>query len=78
MEWDYSDKNAEIMMAYIKEHLQNAPGIQLWNVWLGDKSTTQKKRISLDKLKTQHISEIWGKGFSGNVECLEIYKIRKG
>lgn len=75
IEWNYSKENAEIVIAYIKEHLQNAPRIQLWNAWLGDQSLPQRKKIPVNELEETHILELWGNGFSSRAECLEIYKV---
>lgn len=74
IEWNYSEENAKVLIAYIKEHLRNAPRIQLWNAWSGDKSLPQRKKIPANKLKETHILELWGNGFSGRTECLEIYR----
>lgn len=75
IEWSYSAENAKIVIAYIKEHLQSASKIQLWNAWLGDKSLPQKKKLPVDELKEKHILELWGNGFSGRTECLEIDRV---
>ena len=63
-----------MLIAYIKEHLQSTSGIQLWNAWLGDQSLPRRKKISLAELKEEHIGAIWGNGFSGRTEYLEVYK----
>lgn len=74
IEWNYSEENAKVLIAYIKEHLQSTSGIQLWNAWLGNQSLPRRKKISLAELKEEHILSIWGNGFSGRTEYLEVYK----
>lgn len=74
IEWLYTDENAEIIIEFIKEHLSESPKIELWNTWLGDKSTVVKKKVSVSELSTSHIRDIWGKKYFDNVECLVVYR----
>ena len=61
IEWYYCTFNAEAIIEYIKTHLQNSRQIELWNVWMGEKSVPQIKKCRLGDLQITTIKEIWGK-----------------
>ena len=74
VEWCYSDEYAEKIIEYIRQHLQTAKQIELWNVWLGQKEEgLKRKKCSLEQLTLEEIKEIWG-NFNTPV-CLEILDV---
>lgn len=73
VEWYYCTFNAEVMIEYIKNHLQNSRQIELWNVWMGEKSVPQIKKCRLGDIQIATIKEIWGKDHYEKPECLLIY-----
>ncbi len=73
IEWHYSDKNAETVIQYIKEHLKDTRVIELWNTWLDQKETANISKCHIDNLTVSNIKNIWGKDFYENAECLKIY-----
>lgn len=74
IEWFYSEKNATVMVAYIKEHLRTATQIELWNTWLEEKKEPQIRKCFIHNLSTQNIAEIFNKDCYTGPECLVIYK----
>ena len=86
VEWYYSDKNARIIVEYIKEHLkEGAYSMELWNAWeyndTDEKnkeiSQTSKKEVHIKDLTIQHIKDIWGQSFYYHPACLKIFKTYK-
>lgn len=73
IEWNYSDKNAETVIRYIKEHLKSSRVIELWNTWLDQKETADVSKCHIDNLTVSDIKNIWGKEFYEHAECLKIY-----
>ncbi len=74
IEWKFNEKNAQIIIEFIKEHLEKSHSIELWNTWMGDVSEAKKLRVSVNELSIEHISSLWGKRFFEYNECLLIYK----
>ena len=35
LEWDYEDKNADVVLHYIASQLENMDEIEFWKIWLG-------------------------------------------
>lgn len=73
IEWYYCTFNAEAMIEYIKKHLQNSRQIELWDVWMGEKSSPQIKKCRSEDVRITTIKEIWGKDHYEKPECLLIY-----
>ncbi len=73
LEWNYNEQNAEILIAYIKEHLKMCPRIELWNTWAGDKKDAIVKKCSKNILTKEKIKDIWGKESFEQPECLVVY-----
>ena len=74
IEWEYGEKNALIIVQYVKEHLQISPKIQLWDIWLGDKSQPITERVHISKFASDTVKRIWGKEYFEQAECLEVYR----
>lgn len=74
IEWYYSDKNAEIILKYIRKHLKGSREIELWNVWLGQRETARVIERKIDDLTVSDIKNIWGKEFFEFSECLKVYR----
>lgn len=74
IEWYYTEKNAKVMLAYIKKHLEVAKEIELWNVWLNEKKKPRIKKCSLKELDIKRIKEIFGKESFVEPECLVVYR----
>lgn len=74
IEWMYSEKNASVIIQYVIEHLKNSSKIQLWNIWLGDRSQPITERVHVSKFTTEHVKRIWGKEEFEQAECLEVYR----
>ncbi len=73
LDWDYNDQNAEILIAYIKEHLKICPRIELWRAGIGDKTEAVIKKCSKNILNKEKIKEIWGKDSFDETACLVVY-----
>lgn len=76
IEWCYNEENVPILMEYIKQHLESARRIELWNVWLGPKEEVKKSACSIEELSIQNIKNIWGKEEFIYPECLTVYRMR--
>lgn len=74
IEWFYTDKNADLILKYIAEHLKKAKQIEMWNVWLGKKETPQIIKCSWNELSKEKIKGIWGKPYFNQPECLIVYR----
>lgn len=72
-EWNYSEKNAEVLISRIKEHLRICPRIELWNTTLGEKKDAIIKKCSKNILTIDKIKDIWGKESFEQPECLVVY-----
>lgn len=64
LEWNYTDGRAKQLIEYIKNALQKAERVELWNVWLmdyyefEDRPYIHKKIIPISELTPAHIKEI--------------------
>lgn len=74
IEWFYTEKNADLILTYIDQHLKRSKQIKLWNVWLGEKETPQITKCSWRELSKEKIKEIWGKPYFNQPECLIVYR----
>lgn len=74
IEWLYNEENANIIVDFIKEHLQSNYTIELWNTWFGDYSNPEKYKIPVNRLQIKDIKKIWGKDYFDRNECLIVYK----
>ena len=74
IEWKFNDKNAQIIIEFIKEHLEKSHSIELWNTWMGDVTKPKKSKISVDELNVEHLKNLWGKNYFENNECLIVFK----
>ncbi len=72
LSWKFSDKNAEILISYIKEHLKLCPRIELWRAGNGDKSNAIIQKCSKNILNAEKIKELWGQD-SLETACLVVY-----
>jgi hypothetical protein len=72
--WDYSNKRAEQLMEYIREHLTEAEEIELWKTWMDDVRKPEVTIVSVGDLTHGHIREIFGTGYYGQPACLIITK----
>ncbi|MBQ2801436.1 MAG: hypothetical protein IJF03_08610 [Lachnospiraceae bacterium] len=72
VEWGFSEKNADIIMEYIKSHLKESKEIELWNVWEGERAEADVTECFDNQLTIQHIKEIWGKDHFEKPEGLRI------
>lgn len=73
LEWKYDDQNAEILIAYIKEHLKICPRIELWRTGVGEKGAAIIKKCSKNILNKEKIKEIWGMDSLDQPACLVVY-----
>ena len=60
IEWNYSRGRAERIIAYIRNHLEQAGDLELWQAWLGDGANTRIVRYSMriDELTPEVMKEI--------------------
>ncbi len=64
LEWNYTDGRAKQLIEYIKNALQKAERVELWNVWLmdyyefEDRPYIHRKIIPISELTPAHIKEI--------------------
>lgn len=72
LNWKYNDQNAEVLIAYIKEHLKMCPRIELWRAGVGDKATAVIQKCSKNILNKEKIKELWGQD-SLEPACLVVY-----
>lgn len=60
IEWNYSRGRAERIIAYIRNHLEQAGDLELWQAWLGDGVNIKIVRYSMriDELTPEVLKEI--------------------
>lgn len=64
LEWYYTDGRAQQIIAYLKRALQEAPSIELWQIWLmdyyefEDSPVIHKKTIPITELTAEQIKEL--------------------
>lgn len=60
IEWNYSRGRAERIIAYIRNHLEQAGDLELWQAWLGDGANTRivKYSMRIDELTPEVMKEI--------------------
>ena len=60
IEWNYSRGRAERIIAFIRNHLDQAVDLELWQAWLGDGANTRivKYPIRIDELTPEVLKEI--------------------
>lgn len=73
LQWDYTEKRAEQLIAYIKKHLEKTKEIELWKIWLGEKEKPDVKCCKLSELDTKKIKNIFGTGFKEPM-CLRVIR----
>ena len=70
LEWRYTEGRAERIVGYIKEHLREADGVELWHVWLGGfyefderpfirRYVTTADKLEISDIKEFDEAEIW-------------------
>lgn len=74
IEWKYNDKNAEIILEYIKLLLKDRFTVSLYNTWMGDTTPVNTNKIHINSLTISDIKKIWGQSFFTNNECLIVFK----
>jgi hypothetical protein len=69
LEWVYTERGAEKLIQYVRQHLTDAEELELWNIWLGDRFDDAKPRI-----KTRHIDQLdqWFDGFKLKIKTHRI------
>ncbi len=78
IEWNYSDKNAQIILDYIKELLEDRFTVELFDTWMGDKTPVERAEVNISELTIHDIKNIWkwnDDGFIRN-RCLTVFKSR--
>ena len=64
----------EIIVDYIKKHMEKSNIIVLYDTWYNDKHDAEKRILLYDELTTLDIKDIWGQEFFFNNRCLIIKK----
>jgi len=62
LEWRYTYERAETLIAYIREHLQNASAVEVWNLWVGYEETvpnTRKHRVCVLELSAMDLEKMY-------------------
>lgn len=77
--WHYTDKRAEKLIEYIKEHLSAAHEIELWTIWLDewledDPPKPVIKECPVDELTIADINEVLGQRPYDRPRCLVVYR----
>lgn len=72
LEWQYSEKMAEIIISYIKEHLKVASQIELWDTWLEEKEQPRIQKCSVRDVSVKDIAEIFDRECYDAPVCLVI------
>lgn len=74
LSWRYSKNRAEQLIEYIKQHLDKASNIELWNIWMDEAKKPKVYYCKIDDLTVENIRSIWGQGGFETPECLIIEK----
>ena len=77
VEFHYTDENAQEIIDYIKNLLNDRFAVLLYNTWENDKSPLNLKSINIKDLSVKDIKDIWGAKMFKNNECLKVYKVYK-
>lgn len=75
LEWKYSVDTVEVVLKYIQKHLETAPELELWSVWLGSeeipaygkRTLCKVSDLTADRLKEFYISE-------SDFQCLTVVR----
>ncbi len=74
LHWVYTEKRAEQLLDYIKQHLQKTNEIELWKIWLGEKEKPDIICCKLCDLDNKKIKSIFGKNGFKKPLCLKVIK----
>ncbi len=74
LEWYYNDDNAQLIVDYVKELLEDRFTVSLFNTWTGDESELFIKKMDVNDLTIKDIKDIWGQKFFERNECLVVYR----
>ncbi len=75
LEWNYSDDTVDVILRYIRNHMEIASELELWSVWLGSedipinvkKMKCKLSDLTVERLKKFYVSEL-------DFQCLMVVK----
>jgi|LSQX01.1.fsa_nt_gb hypothetical protein len=81
LEWKYTKCRAKKLIEYIKDHLNEADEIELWNTWLGIdidelKPKTKIHHIPVEQLSCSDLQNLFNKGNFDFPECMIVSKTK--
>lgn len=73
LEWDYSENTVDVVLNYIKDHMNTASELELWNVWLGHgelPANIKKRKCKLCDLTAQQLKEFYESEL--DYQCIQV------
>ncbi|WP_343209800.1 hypothetical protein [Anaerolentibacter hominis] len=74
LEWKYSERRAEELLDYIREHLQEADELELWSIYLEDHDTPELLKYTLDDLTIEPLRLMFQDSRYTRPRCLRVRK----
>lgn len=72
--WQYSSEQVEVLLSYIRSHMEKAHEVEIYSLWLDEVETAEKEVISLDTLSPEKLYFLDdNRGYNGP-RCLLIKK----
>ena len=82
LEWEYTEKRCKKLITYIKEHLEKANELEVWNLWIGYEDNvpqTRKHSVCADDLTPADLEKMFWCGQQiddwQQYECLIVKRI---
>jgi len=81
LEWEYTGYRAERLIEYIKDHLNEADEIELWNEWLGIDTNklrpkTKIHHIPIEQLTCSDLEKLFNRDTFDFPECIIVSKTK--
>lgn len=79
--WEYTESRAKKLIEYIKDHLNEADEIELWNTWLGIDTNKLKPKTkihhkSIEQLTCLDLEKLFNKDTFDFPECIVVSKAK--
>lgn len=68
--WRYTEERAEKLLEYIKEHLEEAEEIELWNIWMDEVSKPVIYEKKQNTITIEDLKKLWAQDGFAYPECV--------
>ncbi len=74
LDWSYTEENAAILIDIIQTYMKNEYKLLCYNVWEGDKTPVEARKLPIEDINIDVIRNLWDKDLFDVNECLCIFR----